>query len=69
MFLKTKDNGNLIKIVDVEDLFNPIKNEVTGRDQEGQEEQQAVSYAKEKLLFPSGEDLPRCWKDENYTTS
>ena len=69
MFLKSKENGTLIQIANLEDLLNPNKNEVPGRDQAGQEEQGTYSYQKEQLLFPSGEELPRCWKDSNYTTA
>jgi len=66
MLLKNKENGTLIKIADLENLINPNQNEVTGQDQEGQEEQDPTSYQKEALVFPSGEELPRCWKDANY---
>ncbi len=67
MLLKTKDNGNLLEIADVQELINPTKNEVTAQVQEGQEEQFPAAYQKDKLIFPSGEELPRCWKDANYT--
>lgn len=67
MFLKTKDGGTLLEIADVQALINPNNNEVTARDQEGQEEQAPAAYSKEELIFPSGEELPRCWKDANYT--
>ncbi|HEY9848082.1 MAG TPA: acetyltransferase [Leptolyngbyaceae cyanobacterium] len=67
MLLKTKDGGTLLEIADVQALINPSKNEVTARDQEGQEEQAATAYSKDQLIFPSGEELPRCWRDANYT--
>lgn len=66
MFLKNKQSGTLIEITDLESLINPTKNEVTGQDQAGQEEQNSTSYQKQELIFPSGEDLPRCWLDANY---
>lgn len=69
MFLKNKSTGDLIEIVDIESLFNPTQNSVPGRDQAGQEEQEPASFEKNDLIFPSGEGLPRCWMDENYTTS
>ncbi len=66
MFLQDKQSGNLIEVIDVKALFNPTENVVPGKDQAGQEEQEPKSFEKEKLIFPSGESLPRCWVDANY---
>lgn len=66
MLLQLKDSGELVKIVDVQELINPNQDVVRAQEQEGQEEQQADSYKKENLVFPSGESLPRCWLDANY---
>ncbi|MBD1835317.1 acetyltransferase [Cyanobacteria bacterium FACHB-472] len=68
MFLKDKESGSLIEISDIQHLISPTSTAVTGRDQAGQEEQEPITYQKEKLVFPSGESLPICWMDENYTT-
>lgn len=67
MLLKAKENGDLVKVVNLEDLLNPNKSEISGCGQSGQEEQPATAYQKENLIFPSGEELPVCWKDANYT--
>jgi len=69
MLLKEKESGTLIEIIDVEALLSPSKNEVPGRIQSGQEEQDPENFNKETLIFPSGEILPRCWMDANYTTN
>lgn len=69
MFLKNKQSGTLIEILDIESLFSPTRDEVQGQDQAGQEEQYPTSYKKQQLVFPSGEDLPRCWLDADYTTN
>ncbi|MBW4681725.1 MAG: acetyltransferase [Microcoleus vaginatus WJT46-NPBG5] len=69
MFLKDKETGSLIKIEDVESLFKPTQQEIEGRDQDGQEEQNTASFKKSQLIFPSGESLPRCWMDADYTTT
>lgn len=69
MLLQEKESGDLIEIVDVEDLLSPAKNEVLGRNQAGQEEQEPAKFDKNKLVFPSGELLPRCWIEENYKTN
>jgi hypothetical protein len=50
----------------LETLFNPFKNEIEGRIQEGEEEQDIEAFPKQDLAFASGEDLPRCWIDPNY---
>lgn len=69
MLLQVKDSGELVKILDVQELINPNENVVHAQEQEGQEEQEADSYTKENLVFPSGENLPRCWLDANYRKS
>ena len=69
MLLQEKESGDLIEILDVDALIGPTKNEVPGKNQAGQEEQETATFAKSKLVFPSGETLPRCWTEENYQTS
>jgi hypothetical protein len=69
MFLQSKVSQTLIKIADIETLFNPLQQEISGRSQEGEEEQDLESYAKQDLAFPSGEELPQCWLDSNYRSS
>jgi len=66
MFLQENHSGDLIRVDDIEQLFNPMKSEVYGRDQAGEEEQDLVSFQKDELIFPSGGALPRCWTDPNY---
>jgi hypothetical protein len=66
MFLKDQSTGDLVRITDLDDLFNPLKRVVSGRDQAGEEEQELATFRKDRLIFPSGECLPRCWVDANY---
>jgi hypothetical protein len=66
MLLKDKRTGALIEVADTVDLVNPAKDKVTGRVQSGEEEQDKEPIAKDGLIFPSGESLPRCWVDANY---
>ena len=66
MLLQKKENGTLVEVVDVQSLINPSQPEITGRVQEGQEEQEPEAIAKDNLIFPSGESLPRCWIDADY---
>jgi hypothetical protein len=66
IFLQTKNYSELIKITDLETLFNPLHNKIDGRIQEGEEKQDIQPFPKQNLTFASGEDLPRCWIDPNY---
>ena len=66
MFLQNKSSDTLIEVKDIETLFNPMKSEISGQVQEGEEEQDPKTFAKKDLKFPSGEDLPRCWIDADY---
>jgi hypothetical protein len=66
MFLQDKTSDTIVKITDLETLFNPLRDEIDGRIQEGQEEQEPTPFAKQDLVFTSGEALPRCWLDSNY---
>ena len=65
MFLKDKQSGDLILIEHLEELFDPFAATVSGKDQAGEEEQDSAIYAKEQLVFPSGDELPRCRIDAN----
>ncbi|KAF3885506.1 MULTISPECIES: hypothetical protein [Nostocales] len=66
MLLQIKESGELVKVLDVQELIDPNTNTIHAQEQEGQEEQQPDSYNKQNLAFPSGESLPRCWVDANY---
>lgn len=66
MFLQSKQAKSLVQILDMTALIDPLKNEIPGRIQAGQEEQDPETFAKDDLIFPSGEKLPQCWTDPNY---
>ncbi|GAA6623258.1 acetyltransferase [Scytonema sp. NUACC26] len=66
MLLQIKESGELVKVLDVQELIDPNTDVIRAQEQEGQEEQQPDSYNKKTLVFPSGEALPRCWVDANY---
>ncbi len=66
MLLHNKKNNSLVKINDFEALINPAKDEVVAQSQSGQEEQDPEPMQKQNLIFPSGENLPRCWVDADY---
>ena len=66
MFLQDKQRGVLVEVVDTLKLIDPMSDRISGKVQEGQEEQETEEIAKSNLVFPSGESLPRCWLDVNY---
>ncbi|HSH27741.1 MAG TPA: acetyltransferase [Wenzhouxiangella sp.] len=66
MFLKRKDNDDMIEIIDVDTLADPSLPSVMGRSHAGEEMQDEESFEKEDLVFPSGEPLPRCWIDLHW---
>lgn len=68
MFLQQKQEGHLLEVLDLDDLFNPRHLEVSGRLHYGEEMQEPEKFAKSNLVFPSGEALPKCWIDADYRT-
>ncbi|MBW4688363.1 acetyltransferase [Nostoc sp. B(2019)] len=66
MLLQIKESGELVEIEEIQELIDPNNDVIHGREQQGEEEQPPESYKKENLVFPSGEDLPRCWLDADY---
>jgi len=66
MFLKTRQDGSLMEVLNLRQLFDPFAGSVDGRLHAGEELQDSESFAKGELLFPSGEALPRCWVDAGY---
>jgi hypothetical protein len=66
MFLKDKQTGHLVEIIDLTALFDPHQLTVLGRIHAGEEMQDPTSFDKSDLIFPSGECLPRYWVDVHY---
>lgn len=66
MFVKDIEDPTLIKVLNAEDLIDPFQKEIQGKQQAGQAEQPPEAFNKERLVFPSGEPLPQCWKDPDY---
>lgn len=66
MYMKHKASGSLIEVLDMAELGNPFCRSIAGRLHAGEELQDPADFAKEELVFPSGETLPRCWYDPNY---
>jgi hypothetical protein len=66
MFLKDRISEKLVEVLDTRDLFDPNLARISGRFHAGEEMQDAADFAKSELIFPSGEALPRCWRDPHY---
>lgn len=66
MLLQNKITGSLVEVMDIQSLIDPIKSEIVIQGQAGEEEQDPEPNQKKDLIFPSGEELPRCWLDANY---
>jgi hypothetical protein len=67
MFLRTRQDGSLMEVLSLPQLFDPFAAQVQGRLHAGEELQEPELFLKADLLFPSGEVLPRCWLDAHYT--
>lgn len=66
MLLKLRKNKRLVRVENADALTNPFLRTLLVRPQWGEEEQEPEVFSKDELCFPSGEDLPRCWRDEHY---
>ncbi len=66
MFLKERNSGDLVEVLTLKDLFDPFQVELLVRDQKGEEAQDPERIKKAELVFPSGEELPKCWIDIHY---
>ncbi|MEJ2402948.1 MAG: acetyltransferase [Candidatus Thiodiazotropha sp.] len=66
MFLMQKDSEKLVEVLSLTDLFNPNHHKIVGRFHAGEELQDAETFTKEQMQFPSGEPLPQCWLDATY---
>ncbi len=69
MFLKNKKDGTLIKVLSTEAVINPMQPTISGRIQNGEEEQDPEEFDKVSLTFPSNESLPQCWTNPDYQST
>jgi len=69
MLLKKRTSEHMVDVQNLIDLMNVNRDEVVGRYQEGEEQQDPENIKKADLVFLSGEELPRCWTDPHYRDS
>lgn len=61
MFLRTRETGDLVEVLDISALVDPCRDEMPGRCRIGGEQQVHLVFKKTALQFPSGGPLPRRW--------
>jgi hypothetical protein len=66
MYLKHKPSSDMVEVLELKELVDPCRDNVTGRFHVGEELQEPTSFSKADLIFPSGEALPQCWIDPDY---
>ena len=66
MFLKHIPTGDLVEVIDLPDVINPNSPTIRARSHSGDIIQRPENFLKTELIFPSGEALPRCWRDAHY---
>ncbi len=69
MFLKDMKNGDLVDVLDMSALMDPSVGEISVRYQSGEEVGDPMPANKKRLVFPSGEVLPECWRNMHYRVS
>lgn len=69
MFLRDRNNGDLVEVLDITVLMDPNVDSVAVRSHAGEEKGDPVNIGKALLTFPSGEPLPQCWLDPHYRVS
>ena len=66
MYLKEATTGHLVEVLDPRELADPHRASLLGRYHYGEEAGDPETFDKARLVFPSGELLPRCWRDPGY---
>jgi len=66
MFLKERESGHMVEVLNLSDLFDLYRDEILACYQCGEEAQDPEIFKKSTLIFLSGEELPRCWTDPHY---
>ena len=54
MYLKDRESGNLVEVLDVHELVDPCRDSLRGRFHAGEEVQDPSDFDKQRLSFPSG---------------
>lgn len=66
MFVKNLNSGDLAQVDKLSELTDPTAKSVTLHYFAGEEVGEPELVEKSELIFPSGENLPKCWLDSHY---
>lgn len=66
MFLKHVPTNDLVEVIALRDVINPLSATILARSHSGEVIQRPRHFPKGELAFPSGEALPICWVDSEY---
>ncbi|PCI25318.1 MAG: acetyltransferase [SAR324 cluster bacterium] len=66
MFLKLKNSGALVDVLDASEMADPYHGTLLGCLQQGEDLPDPEPFKKADLCFLSGEPLPSCWVDAHY---
>lgn len=66
MFLKHVPTGELVEVIDLQDVISPYSPTVRGRSHSGETMHRPENFLKTELAFPSDEPLPKCWIDVHF---
>ena len=69
MYLKHTPSGDLVEVIDLQDVINPHSPTVRARIYCDEVIRRAENILKSELVFPSGESLPLCWSDGAFTAT
>ena len=69
MYVKNRKNSDLAQVEKLLELTDPNLKTVTVHYFSGGEVGEPESAEKADLVFPSGEELPKCWFDPHYRIS
>ncbi len=69
MYVKNKISGDLAQVENLAQLTDPSEKTVMLHYFAGEEVGDSISADKSDFVFPSGEDLPKCWLDPHYRIS
>lgn len=66
MLLKYIPTSDLVEALNLKEVFDPFMESISIRTQAGEDTMDKGMCKKSDLVFPSGEPLPRCWRDSHY---
>lgn len=61
-----RDSANLLKIENVEALWDRFESQLMACSQAGEEEQPSSPVDKRNLVLPSDGELPKCWVNPSF---